>query len=626
MNNNTLPKPPAQLSVDETASITKRPSENDMDSTLPNPAGKPSSNLRQEGFPDGSVMWDGPEPLGEGARSAVPCIPQAKTIDPAKAVTDPAEAGPMSVSGVGFAPADPQKSRAFISISDEGLAKATRMLDSIPTPKPTLSVSVSSVNDRKSDSANAPKFESESETVHEKMDANDSLILHPGMRKWEAYQNLRNLGVHDPEAANDSDIQSFEALFVRCLHQLRVLASARRSAAKPAPDGQVPDQKGTEAPEPLLSTEQKAEAFSIIKVVRTTRQEIDAVRAYRKDTEPGETTIADYQKRLKYLEPLFEHTVSKSSRIPWTDTFDMLNVSKSTFSQYRSAIKWGCTARLTKLLAAQDQMQRTQGQSLQWYRDVKALEEIWYEYQEICSLSYDEYRGQEDWPPARLKKTHAKHSKKLALKNLPDGWQERFVFVNEQSPTYRFAGVMLRYCGMRPAELERGVQVKWTEQGAQVVIQGAKVRDTAGQPWRSFLLNPKLLPQWFVDELKEHGTLNISAISDNMRTHLQRLSETVFNPEQRKNGCKETLSAYIFRHALVTEMRESGWTSEEMAAVIGEWSAETIRHYGTRVRGGKKIKPDVVVIKDSVQTARPVKPADTQELQNLKNRKPAQPD
>ena len=51
MNNNTLPKPPAQLGVDEPTSITKRLSENDTDSTLPNPAGKPSSNLRQEVFP-----------------------------------------------------------------------------------------------------------------------------------------------------------------------------------------------------------------------------------------------------------------------------------------------------------------------------------------------------------------------------------------------------------------------------------------------------------------------------------------------------------------------------------------------------------------------------------------------
>ena len=57
MNNNTLPKPPAQHGVDEATSITKRSSENDRDSTLPTPAGKPSSNLRQEGFPDGSVMW-----------------------------------------------------------------------------------------------------------------------------------------------------------------------------------------------------------------------------------------------------------------------------------------------------------------------------------------------------------------------------------------------------------------------------------------------------------------------------------------------------------------------------------------------------------------------------------------
>ena len=157
MMNSALPKPPAQPSVDEGSSITKRPSENDTDSTLPNPAETPFSNPQQEAFSNRSVMWDGPEPSGEGARSAVPCIPQAKTIDPAKAVTDPAEAAPKPVSGAAFAPADPQKPRAYISISDEGLAKAKRMLDSTPTS----SVSVSSANDTKPDSANDPKFEAE---------------------------------------------------------------------------------------------------------------------------------------------------------------------------------------------------------------------------------------------------------------------------------------------------------------------------------------------------------------------------------------------------------------------------------------------------------------------------------
>ena len=125
MNNNahlkleskTEATPPSQPGVDETSSITKSPSENDTASTLPNPAGKPSSNLRQEGFPDGSVMWDGPEPLGEGARSAVPRIPPMKTVNPAQGVTDPLPAMPVTVSGAAFATAGRQSNgdRRFVA-------------------------------------------------------------------------------------------------------------------------------------------------------------------------------------------------------------------------------------------------------------------------------------------------------------------------------------------------------------------------------------------------------------------------------------------------------------------------------------------------------------------------------
>jgi hypothetical protein len=61
--------------------------------------------------------------------------------------------------------------------------------------------------------------------------------------------------------------------------------------------------------------------------------------------------------------------------MPWTDTFDMLNVARSTFSQYRSAVKWHSTVRLQTLLTEQDQFQRSLGHSRAWYRAVKILQE-----------------------------------------------------------------------------------------------------------------------------------------------------------------------------------------------------------------------------------------------------------
>ena len=69
------------------------------------------------------------------------------------------------------------------------------------------------------------------------------------------------------------------------------------------------------------------------------------------------------------------------------------------------------------------------------------------------------------------------------------------------------------------------------------------------------------------------------------------------------------LSAYLFRHALVTEMREEGWDTSDIASVIGESTADTVAWYGMRRRGGGSVKPTkVAIVLDSIQTAVPVRP------------------
>ena len=77
------------------------------------------------------------------------------------------------------------------------------------------------------------------------------------------------------------------------------------------------------------------------------------------------------------------------------------------------------------------------------------------------------------------------------------------------------------------------------------------------------------------------------------------------------------LSAYVFRHALVTELREAGWEEHEIAAVLGESAAETARYYGKRTTAGA-VRPVVTsIVKDSVQTSRAVRVVDTSRLKLL---------
>ena len=73
-------------------------------------------------------------------------------------------------------------------------------------------------------------------------------------------------------------------------------------------------------------------------------------------------------------------------------------------------------------------------------------------------------------------------SKKDDLKYLDDQWRDRFMHHIQNSPTYKHASVLLHHCGMRPEELDKGVQVKLKKNKVVVGIEGAKVRATAGQP------------------------------------------------------------------------------------------------------------------------------------------------
>jgi hypothetical protein len=115
------------------------------------------------------------------------------------------------------------------------------------------------------------------------------------------------------------------------------------------------------------------------------------------------------------------------------------------------------------------------------------------------------------------------------------------------------------------------------------------------------------LPKWFLEAIGTAPKM-VSAPANAMRSYLGRLSKKVFEP--RKDKSVPILSAYMFRHALVTDMRAAGWGSEEMAGVLGERSARTSRWYGLRKRGSKSPLATVSVARGSTLTALPIAPAD----------------
>lgn len=359
-----------------------------------------------------------------------------------------------------------------------------------------------------------------------------------------------------------------------------------------------------------------AEAFAIVKAARQMLVDNEDRRRVRKDTAPSDATIADYQKKCRQIEAELER-IDPGSPAPLFELMVRYADRKQTFQALKSALRWQAWTELQSVMRDQDRLQRAGKRDDIWKRLVLQVQRWHRRLQSVDALNRSECLFWLDKSPKRSR------SKRQILPRLEDNWRQRFLDVNLSSAKYRHAGVLLVHCGLRPAELARGVRVRWTPKGVRVLIAGAKVRATAGQPWRTFLLDPSQLPVWFVNDLRNRRRMVIAADEDALRAHLYRQSQAVLNPSEKKQNRNLVLSSYLFRHALVTDMRESAWDTEDIAASIGESAAETLRYYGTRRNSGsRKVKPTVAMVMNSVRTPRAVKPIDQSGLNaQLKKRK-----
>jgi integrase len=93
-----------------------------------------------------------------------------------------------------------------------------------------------------------------------------------------------------------------------------------------------------------------------------------------------------------------------------------------------------------------------------------------------------------------------------------------------------------------------------------------------------------------------------------MRKYLSRLSEKLF-PRKNKSSTKvgPLISAYLFRHALASDLCEDGWSEIAIASVLGHSVSETARQYGVRVRSRSQKTISVIIDPNHVETARKVR-------------------
>ncbi len=170
-------------------------------------------------------------------------------------------------------------------------------------------------------------------------------------------------------------------------------------------------------------------------------------------------------------------------------------------------------------------------------------------------------------------------SKRKSLKGLPDDWRDimlESVKTEDQLPL-----LVMTLTGCRPAELKKGIQVIASNHLLAFIIQGAKIKENAGQPQRAIAIDPKSVLS------RNHALINklfqtqaTVRIDDD-----QRFQKRIYRIA-KKLGFKQ-VSCYALRHQLAADLKSNKNTRTEIALSLGHQSERTQRFYGNHKQGNK---------------------------------------
>lgn len=170
-------------------------------------------------------------------------------------------------------------------------------------------------------------------------------------------------------------------------------------------------------------------------------------------------------------------------------------------------------------------------------------------------------------------------SKRKSLKGLPDDWRDTMlesVKTEDQLPL-----LVMTLTGCRPAELKKGVQVIASNHLLAFIIQGAKVKENAGQPQRAIAIDPKSIlsrNHALIDELfQSQATVRIED-DQSFQKRIHRIA--------KKLGFKQ-VSCYALRHQLAADLKSNKNSRSEIALSLGHQSERTQRFYGNHNQGNK---------------------------------------
>ncbi len=153
---------------------------------------------------------------------------------------------------------------------------------------------------------------------------------------------------------------------------------------------------------------------------------------------------------------------------------------------------------------------------------------------------------------------------------------------------YRLAGKIVSMTGCRAKELADGLLVRIDEDEVIIEIQGAKVTDHAGHEIRKLFYSR----QRFEKEMEKSG-LKVRRKTLVRVDKIRNFTEKVLKLAAQKAGFntitpkgeKNLVTIRTFRHQLSADLKKSGYTPKDIAAILGHRVTKTQNHYSSRRSG-----------------------------------------
>lgn len=409
--------------------------------------------------------------------------------------------------------------------------------------------------------------------------------------------------------------------------------------------------QGGVASQPLEAAS-SADAWASADARKHLMDAVKAARALLSNRQPVRaSTQQNYARKLVVLEQ--QRKVLQESD-PQTHSRQILRILlgkyagvPGSFFAMRRALHHQLEEQLVQALRSQDQLQKTWRDSLSEQQKSSLLGELSAAALELekiaksiafistldresCMAAYAKKHGNGSVKNQDISFAKTKSLVTILNRRMPD-WQAAFRAANENSNSiYRAHALIQSLLGIRPVEFDpspdpmagganqaprrSGVTVSLLETGnVKVTIEGAKLGEHSGQDLRTMELAAHAIPPWFLAQLQQAaGVLKLTSKPQALRDHYERMSAKVFKGAAYGKAHRPLhVTPYCFRHSFATDLRESGWEVEELAAALGQQSSDTQKRYGHRKGGQRSKQPEIAVVRGSVQATHAIKPRST---------------